>query len=101
MSAPVVTPPERRPLWSDGGPSPALPLGGGTTVGALAATGQLGGDTTTRTTVVTKSASTTALDAEALYAATSAGVVDITADSSTSSQSTATGTGFEVDGQGH
>ncbi|MDA0159035.1 trypsin-like peptidase domain-containing protein [Solirubrobacter ginsenosidimutans] len=90
-------------------------LGGGTSVAALAATGNLGHDTT-KTTVVTGAASTTsqesaastALDAEALYASTSAGVVDITSKGVTSnggtpqqSTGTATGTGFEVDTQGH
>jgi putative serine protease PepD len=149
MSPSLLTPPDRRPLWSDDGPPHTVPpdrsfgggppdgdpprperrrrrrpplalllvicslLGGGTTVGALAATGQLGGDSTTTTTVVAGNASTdgssasTALDAQALYAATAAGVVDITSEGvssgtgPTATQGTATGTGFVIDTEGH
>src|SRR3954447_24361828 len=100
--------PESRPLWADDGPPPPPPppptpprhrrgrpprlalllvlaslLGGGTSVGALAATGSLGSDPPA-----------SGLDAQALYAATSAGVVDITVKG-------ASGTGFEVDDHGH
>jgi putative serine protease PepD len=144
----VLSPPERRPLWSDDEPprtSPPVPpgggrpptdddlpprprrprrpplalllitcslLGGGTSVGALAATGNLGNGSVAHTTVIKSSTSTAAadgssftLDAEALYAATSAGVLDITAQGVSSgagqATATATGTGFEVDNAGH
>jgi putative serine protease PepD len=73
-------------------------LGGGASTGILAATGALGSDSTT---VIQRSAVTTSdtsgLNAEALYASTSAGVVDITVGSASA---TATGTGFVVDQQG-
>ncbi len=97
-------------------------LGGGVSAGALAAAGVLGDDASQTTTVVQDSASASSgaasdgrLDAEALYAATSAGVVDIKATgvASASAQptpfggapqqprSTATGTGFVIDRDGH
>ena len=72
-------------------------LGGGTTAAALAATGNLGGSTTTTTTktvVASSSGDGSALNPAALYAATSAGVVDITVNGGS-------GTGFEVDTAGH
>jgi putative serine protease PepD len=105
-------------------------LGGGASTGILALAGAFDGGSTA-TTVVQPSTSPTsastastaaegdggALDAEALYAATSAGVVDITSTGTASAQSqgaspfgqdpgrqqssTATGTGFVVDDQGH
>jgi len=95
-------------------------LGGGTSAGVLAATGALG-DGSTTTVVQTAAATTTrtassdgGLDAESLYAGTSAGVVDITVRSTSAgaspspfggapqqSETTATGTGFVVDAQGH
>ncbi len=94
-------------------------LGGGATAGILAATGQLGGDTTT-TTVVRPGATTatadrataSGIDAAAVYAAASPGVVDITSEGVASSapdpfgqgapsQATATGSGFVVDAEGH
>ncbi len=81
-------------------------LGGGTSVAALAATGNLDGRTTTvvqgRTTSTTGAAS--GLDAQALYASVSAGVVDITSEGVSSGQGTsgtATGTGFQIDTEGH
>jgi putative serine protease PepD len=97
-------------------------LGGGSGAGLLLLTGA--GDHTTTTTITQAAAGTTTtgersstaggLDASALYASTAAGVVDITsrgiASSSgggspfggpSQSESTATGTGFVVDGQGH
>ncbi len=70
-------------------------LGGGASTAILAATGALNGDSTTviqRTSTVTSSDSA-GLNAEALYASTSAGVVDIAAGD-------ATGTGFVVDRRG-
>ena len=100
-------------------------LGGGTSVGVLAATGNLGGDTTNTTTVVREGSSTVArtsdgssargLDAQALYDQTAAGVVDITSKGVSSSgrstspfgqpqpqsESTATGTGFVIDRSGY
>jgi putative serine protease PepD len=94
-------------------------LGGGVSVGILALAGGLGGDGTTTTTVVQSSAgdassasSSSGLDARAIYAATSAGVVEITASGTGSSQSDpfgqgssqsseATGSGFVVDGKGY
>jgi putative serine protease PepD len=105
-------------------------LGGGASAGVLVATGAVG-SSSTRTTVVersgsgstsdasgTSSGSAASIDAQALYDDTSAGVVDITAkgvatDSGGQSQSpfggpqqqqsetTATGTGFVVDGKGN
>jgi putative serine protease PepD len=102
-----------RSSWS----SPAI-LGGGAGAGLVLATGA--GDRTT-TTTVTQAASATretsstagALNASTLYANTAAGVVDITSRGIASSSgggspfggpsqsSTATGTGFVVDGKGH
>jgi putative serine protease PepD len=93
-------------------------LGGGAGAGLVLATGA--GDRTT-TTTVTQAASATretsstagALNASTLYANTAAGVVDITSRGIASSSgggspfggpsqsSTATGTGFVVDGKGH
>lgn len=104
-------------LWSDQAPPPPAPeperrrrrrrpplalllvmcslAGGGTTVGALAATGTLGGETTTLVDATNASTTTASgLDAEALFAAASPGVVDITAGSGS-------GTGFVIDTDGH
>jgi putative serine protease PepD len=85
-------------------------FGGAASTGVLALTGALGdGAQATSTTVVpassgttsdTSSSSSSGVDAKAIYANTSAGVVDITAKGTGSSQSTATGSGFVVDGQG-
>jgi putative serine protease PepD len=95
-------------------------LGGGASVGVLAATGVIPAAAPQTTTVVHTTASTTAqgtvggLDPQALYAGTSAGVVDITVAGTSPSQSaspfgvppqgsrtTATGTGFLIDHQGN
>ena len=96
-------------------------LGGGVSAGVVAATGIVGGASATSTVVQPQTAATSAsgdgtgLDAAALYASTSAGVVDITSQGVSTasaqaspfgrtpqqSQSTATGTGFLVDGDGH
>jgi putative serine protease PepD len=89
-------------------------LGGTASAAVLALTGALGsgGSTNTATTVVQASggAKATNLDASAVYAGASRGVVDITAKGTStnqagpfggSSQSTATGSGFVVDGSGH
>jgi putative serine protease PepD len=95
-------------------------LGGGASTAVLAAAGVVGnGDASSTSTVVTPVSSTGTsggLDAQALYASTSAGVVDITAKGTSAasgqptspfggtpqqSQTTATGTGFVVDGKGH
>ena len=105
-------------------------LGGGVSTGILALAGAFDDGGATATTVVQPSTSSTSastsstaaesdgstLDAEALYASTSAGVVDITATGTSDAQSqsvspfgqdpgpqqssTATGTGFVVDDQG-
>ncbi|MCW3047050.1 MAG: hypothetical protein JWO74_1334 [Solirubrobacterales bacterium] len=94
-------------------------LGGLASAGALAVAGVLGGNgSTTATTVVQSSSadvsggtSSTSLDAKAIYTSASAGVVDITATGTGSSQanpfgqggssqSTATGSGFVVDSKG-
>jgi putative serine protease PepD len=80
----------------------AAVLGGFTSTGVLAATGALNrdngsGPTTalqSGTTGVSSANSSGALDASALYSSTAAGVVDIT-------QTTATGSGFVVDEDGH
>jgi putative serine protease PepD len=94
-------------------------LGGGAGAGLVLATGA--GERTATTTVTEPatttgtgdSSSSTGLNASALYAGTAAGVVDITSRGVTSpasdtpfgapqqSESTATGTGFVVDGKGH
>jgi putative serine protease PepD len=98
-------------------------LGGGASAGILAASGELGGGHTTTviqrassTTAGTASTGTSSLNADALYTSASAGVVDITAKGVSTgaqqstgpfgqapqpTQTTATGTGFEVDQQGH
>jgi putative serine protease PepD len=104
-------------------------LGGGASVGLLAATGMLGDDSTTvveRSTATTATSTTSSssetsagggLDAGALYASTSGGVVDITATGTSSSaaepaspfggaphqqsETSATGTGFVIDEEGH
>jgi putative serine protease PepD len=97
-------------------------LGGGVSAGVLASTGALDGAGTTTVVQSTgtspssgTSASTSAgLDADALYASTSAGVVDITAKGVSSSagptspfggppqsDTAATGTGFVLDGDGN
>jgi putative serine protease PepD len=92
-------------------------LGGGVSTGLLAVTGALDGDGSTTTVVSSASGSSggaaSSLDAGALYAKAAPGVVDITARGTTrtstrnpfsppeSSQSTATGTGFVIDGDGH
>src|SRR4051812_24605251 len=81
-------------------------LGGGAGAGALAATGVLDGQAGNSTTTVLQrdGAPTTisngtggGLDAKALYASASPGVVDISAKGASS----ATGTGFVVDADGH
>jgi putative serine protease PepD len=94
-------------------------LGGAAGAGLVLATGA--GDHTAATTITQAattagtgdSSSSTGLNASALYASTAAGVVDITSRGVTApasdspfgapqqSQSTATGTGFVVDGKGH
>ena len=93
-------------------------LGGASTAGILAAAGLTGGGSTTTTTILQRAggaaASSNGLDARAVYASASAGVVDITVrsraaagpatpfgDAQPQSQTTASGTGFVVDGQGH
>jgi S1-C subfamily serine protease len=93
-------------------------LGGAASIGVLALAGALGDDVQATTTTVvpassssTSDTSSTSVDAKAIYASTSAGVVDITATGTGasqqspfgqgSSQSTATGSGFVVDSQGH
>jgi putative serine protease PepD len=98
-------------------------LGGGVSAGVVAATGVMGNGAAPTTTVISGQSAassssgdgvTAGLDAQALYAGTSAGVVDITAKGVSSantqtspfggaapqSQSTATGTGFVIDGAG-
>ena len=96
----------------------AVVLGGAATIGALAASGALGGGATGGTTTVVQASSsdnsgstTASVDAKGIYANASAGVVEITATGTGSSvpnpfgqgspQSTATGSGFVVDDQGH
>ncbi len=92
-------------------------LGGGVSTAILAAAGVLNRDRSTTTTVLQSAdgSSSGGLNAGALYASASPGVVDITSkgvstgNSQSSpfggppqqSQGTATGTGFVVDGQGH
>jgi putative serine protease PepD len=96
-------------------------LGGAASTGILALAGALGDDPqATATTVApastsdtsgTSGTSATNVDAKAVYASASAGVVDITATGTGASQpgpfgqgspqSTATGSGFVVDGDGH
>jgi putative serine protease PepD len=98
-------------------------LGGGVSAGVVVATG-IGADAARTTTVVggepaassSGAAADDRLDAEALYAGASAGVVDIKAAGGSSAasaqptpfdgapqqpRSTATGTGFVIDGEGH
>jgi putative serine protease PepD len=92
-------------------------LGGGAGAGLVLATGAGGGTTTTTVTQAASASSETsstagALNASTLYANTAAGVVDITSRGIASSSgggspfggpsqsSTATGTGFVVDGKG-
>ena len=91
----------------------AAVIGASVSTGVLAATGSLRtGSAATTTTLVQTSAATGAagaLDAKAVYAAASPGVVDITAAGSGqtspfgggSSSSTATGSGFVADAAGH
>ena len=125
MTSSLLTPPPEQ--WSP--PPPRTPrrrtgplaallvtaalLGGATSAGVLVATGATRDAATTTT--IQRAASTTSggLDASALYANTAAGVVDITAKSTSTasptpfggapqqSGSTATGTGFVVDTNGH
>ena len=93
-------------------------LGGGVSTAILAAAGVLDSGNSTTTTVVRSAGSTSSsggLNAGALYASASPGVVDITSKGVSTgssqaspfgvtpqqSQTTATGTGFVVDGQGH
>jgi putative serine protease PepD len=96
-------------------------LGGGASTAILAAAGVLNSGNSTTTTVLRSAASTSSsssggLNPGALYASSSPGVVDITSKGISSggsqqspfgggapqqSESTATGTGFVVDGQGH
>ena len=75
-------------------------LSSGASAGILAVTGAFARDGSPTTTVVQASSSTGGLSAGALYAAASPGVVDITAEGS-SSGGKATGTGFVVDSAGH
>jgi putative serine protease PepD len=124
---PPIEPPSRRPTAS--GPARrgiALLLaltavvGGGAGAGIVLLTGRGGGTTTTTitqsptTAAASDSSSANGLDASALYASTAAGVVDITSKGVTDSSqgnspfgapqqqnTTATGTGFVVDGKGH
>jgi putative serine protease PepD len=123
---PPVEPPWRRPT-AFGPPRRGLALllvltavvGGSAGAGIVLLAGGDGSTTTTitqtpTTAAASDSSSATGLDASALYANTAAGVVDITSNGVTdSSQSnspfgapqqqdtTATGTGFVVDGKGH
>jgi putative serine protease PepD len=93
-------------------------LGGGVSAGVLLATGAVGDAGPTTTVVQTAGGATqgaaAGLNADALYASTSAGVVDITAKGVSSggqtaspfggppqSDTTATGTGFVIDGSGN
>jgi putative serine protease PepD len=92
-------------------------LGGAASTGVLALTGAFANNAqATTTTIVPAAASTTSgssatANAKAIYASASAGVVDITATGTGTSQArpfgqapsqtTATGSGFVVDGQGH
>jgi putative serine protease PepD len=124
---PPVEPPSRRPTVF--GPTRrglalllalTATLGGSAGAGILLLTGA--GDHATTTTITqapttaaaSDSSSATGLDASALYASTAAGVVDITSRGATNSSpsnspfgapqqqdTTATGTGFVVDGKGH
>jgi putative serine protease PepD len=86
-------------------------LGGATSAGVLVAAGAFkhGGATTT-TVLESSSCTSTGLQAKSIYASASQGTVEITASGVTmsqpgpfggSSQSTATGSGFVVDGDGH
>jgi putative serine protease PepD len=92
----------------------AAVLGGATSAGVLAVAGAFGGNTTTTVLPASSSSgsatSSTGLKAEALYAGATQGVVQITATGTGTSQpgpfggstqSTATGSGFIVDAQGH
>lgn len=93
-------------------------LGGAASTGVLAMAGLLGGGGSTTTTNVVESStsatsdgSSTSLNASAIHASTATGVVEITATGTGSSQSgpfgqgssesTATGSGFVVDSEGH
>jgi len=92
-------------------------LGGGASTGILAAAGAFRDDSPTSAATVPRSSSDGGrLDADALYTATSGGVVDITVKTASTSnatpspfggaapqqqEATATGTGFVVDGDGH
>jgi putative serine protease PepD len=80
-------------------------LGGGAGAGILAATGDGGASAATvvqAAAPVSSRSSDGDLNAKALYASASSGVVDITANGAAQeSQTTATGTGFVVDGDGH
>jgi putative serine protease PepD len=92
-------------------------LGAGVAVAVLAIAGTLGGGSTRTVTVTTPARATAStpgagrLDAVALYATASAGVVDITSQMTQTEsspffgprqqESTATGTGFVTDRQGH
>lgn len=123
---PPVDPPSRRPTAF--GPTRRglalllalmAVLGGTAGAGILALAGGGGGNTTTTitqspTTAASDSSNASGLDASALYASAAPGVVDITSkgvtDTSQSSSpfggpqqqtTTATGTGFVVDGKGH
>jgi putative serine protease PepD len=123
---PPVEPPSRRPTAF--GPTRRglalllalmAVLGGTAGAGILALAGGGGGNTTTTitqspTTAASDSSNASGLNASALYASTAPGVVDITSkgvtDTSQSSSpfggpqqqtTTATGTGFVVDGKGH
>jgi putative serine protease PepD len=97
----------------------AAVVGGGAGAGLVLLTGAGNGTTTTTitaspTAATSDSSGATGLNASALYASTAAGVVDITSKGVTGSSqgnspfgapqqqdSTATGTGFVIDGKGH
>jgi putative serine protease PepD len=141
MTPETLTPSSDRPLWSGADEAPPAPpspppearpakhrrrraplavllaasalIGGATGAGVVVATGSAGSSTTTVIQRSSASSDTAGLDAEALYSATSAGVVDITVKTTSTSASagpfggapqqqeaTATGTGFVVDAKG-
>jgi putative serine protease PepD len=142
MATTLNPPPNRTPLWPDDPPGPpprdpgerssgprdrpprrgrlaallaaAALLGGTVSTGVLAVAGVFRDDPSSTTTVVRASDTSGAgLDAGALYASASPGVVDITSKGVSSSggqagpgapqqsESTATGTGFVSDADGH
>jgi putative serine protease PepD len=127
VSAPERSELRRRVLYGRRAPLAMLLasalLGGGVSAGVLAATGALDGGTNTTKIVQSGGAATTGaattqggasgLNADALYASTSAGVVDITSHGVSSGgqqaspfggppqSGTATGTGFVIDSSGN